>query len=312
VLESQRFFRVAALADADEGDVLDFAFDNCAAAAQAYRERMPQLTELVRALSIAELEVDGRYVEAEHDKVFESFGEMSLTADDLARFPDYLVCIPPDRNDASENAGLLEMLSSGLPAKVLVQTSDLFEETSIGTGRFAFGVRSARLATAAMALGGMFVCSRRARICTRCAPGSAAGWLPGAGAVQRVLRPGSGSRRAAALPGRCGRIAVARLSCLQLRGVGGRQLGGSLLAGEQPRRDDDWPVEDVEQVDTALQRITEPGRSRSPISRCATRAIRRTSPAARAAWSEAMRPAADWLALDESEAARRIRISGHR
>ena len=67
------------------------------------------------------------------------------------------MCIPPERNDAAENANLMEMLSSGLPVKVLVQTSDLLEEASIGTGHFAFGVRSARLATAAMGLGGMFV-----------------------------------------------------------------------------------------------------------------------------------------------------------
>ena len=107
-------------------------------------------------------------------------------------FPDYLVCIPPDRNDAPENAGLLEMLSSGLPAKVLVQTSDLFEETSIGTGRFAFGVRSARLATAAMALGGMFVLQSPSSnlYAVRAQIGRGPG-IRGAGAVQRVFRRGS-------------------------------------------------------------------------------------------------------------------------
>jgi len=158
VLESQRFFPAAEPAAAAVGDdSFEFAFDDCAAATKAFRERMPQLVALVKAMSVAELEVEGRYVDAEHDVVFEAFDELSLTSEELARFPDYLVCIPADRNDAPENAGLLEMLSSGLPAKVLVQTSDLFEETSIGTGHFAFGVRSARLATAAMALGGMFV-----------------------------------------------------------------------------------------------------------------------------------------------------------
>ena len=55
----------------------------------------PRWSALVKAISIAELEATGRYVEAEHDLVFEAFGEHSLTADDLARFPDYLVCIPP-------------------------------------------------------------------------------------------------------------------------------------------------------------------------------------------------------------------------
>ena len=87
-------------------------------AAHAYRERLAEVAELVKAISIAELEVQGRYIEAEHDLFFEAFDENALTADDLARFPDYLVCIPPDRNDAPENANLLEMLSSGLPVKV--------------------------------------------------------------------------------------------------------------------------------------------------------------------------------------------------
>ena len=158
VLESQRFFAAADPATAaDHGECFDFEFDNCAAAAQAFARRLGEVAGLVKALAIAELEARGRYVEAEHDLFFGAFDEHSLTADDLARFPDYLVCIPPERNNAPENANLMEMLSSGLPVKVLVQTSDLLEEASIGTGPFPFGVRSARLATTAMSLGGMFV-----------------------------------------------------------------------------------------------------------------------------------------------------------
>ena len=308
VLESQRFFRVAALADADEGDVFDFAFDNCAAAARAFRERMPQLTELVRALSIAELEAYGRYVEAEHDSVFESFGEMSLSADDLAPFPDYLVCIPPDRNDAPENAGLLEMLSSGLPAKVLVQTSDLFEETSIGTGRFAFGVRSARLATAAMALGGMFVLQSpssnlyalRARIGRGLAsPGPALFSVfsvpgPAAGALPPYLVA------AAALQSRA-------FPAFSYEASAGGNWAARFSLENNPRRDDDWPVENVEYVDTALQRVGEPWAfTFADVALCDARHSAHFARVARAAWSEAMLPAADWLALDESEAARRI------
>ena len=51
-----------------------------------------------------ELEADGRYVEADHDSFFEHFADRRLTPDDLAPFPDYLVCIPPDRNASPENA----------------------------------------------------------------------------------------------------------------------------------------------------------------------------------------------------------------
>jgi hypothetical protein len=308
VLESQRFFRVAALDEADGGDLFEFVFDNCAAAARAFRERMPQLTELVRALSIAELEADGRYVEAEHDKVFDSFGEMSLTADDLARFPDYLVCIPPDRNDAPENAGLLEMLSSGLPAKVLVQTSDLFEETSIGTGRFAFGVRSARLATAAMALGGMFVLQSpssnlyalRARIGRGLAsPGPAlfsVFWVagPAAGGLPSYLVA------AAALQSRA-------FPAFSYEASAGGNWAARFSLENNPRRDDDWPVENVDYVDTAQQRVTDPWAfTFADFALCDARHSAHFARVVRAAWSEAMLPAADWLALDESEAARRI------
>ena len=134
-----------------------FVFADCASAMAAFRQRLPQAVELLKALQVAELEGEGHYVEADHDPLFERFDVQSLDAKDFALLPDSLVLIAPDRNDAPENAPLLEMLSSGMPAKVLVQVSDLMEEAAFGTGRFAFGVRSARLATTAMGLGGMFV-----------------------------------------------------------------------------------------------------------------------------------------------------------
>ncbi len=182
---------------ADVGTVtaFEFAFDNCAAAAEAYRERLPRLVEVVKATAIAELEANGAYVEADHDPFFERYDENALTADDLALFPDYLVCIPAERNDAPENAGLIEMLSAGLPVKVLVQQTDLLEEASIGTGHFAFGVRSARLATTAMGLGGMFVLqATSADLYAMRERGRARAGGPWAGVVQRLrglarLRP---------------------------------------------------------------------------------------------------------------------------
>ncbi len=52
---------------------------------------------------------------------------------------------------------MMEMLSAGLPVKVLIEATDLLEEASVGTGHFAFGVRSVRLANTATGLGGVFV-----------------------------------------------------------------------------------------------------------------------------------------------------------
>jgi hypothetical protein len=47
----------------------------------------------------------------------------------------------------------MEMLSSGLPVKVLVETRDLLEESALGAGHFAFGVRTVRHGMTAMGLG---------------------------------------------------------------------------------------------------------------------------------------------------------------
>jgi hypothetical protein len=129
VLRSQPFFADEEAPNSVEH--FDFVFDNCAAAAAAWRVRLPRLTEVVKAIAIAELESSGAYVEADHDAFFERYDEGALTADDLALFPDYLVCIPAAHNDAPENAGLIDMLSAGLPVKVLVEQTDLLEEASI-------------------------------------------------------------------------------------------------------------------------------------------------------------------------------------
>ena len=155
VLRSQPFYPNPK--GAGEEAVYEFIFSDCATAIEAHRTRLPKLVEVVKSIAIAELEARGGYVEAHHDAFFDGYDEHALTADDLAQFPDYLVCIPPDRNAAPENAALLEMLSAGMPVKVLVQHTDLLEDAAIGQGHFAFGVRSARLATTAMGLGGMFV-----------------------------------------------------------------------------------------------------------------------------------------------------------
>jgi hypothetical protein len=233
---------------------------------------------------------------------FAAFGEMSLTADDLACFPDYLVCIPPDRNDVGER-GLARDLSSGLPAKVLVQTS------SIGTSRFAFGVRSApgdggdgagrdvrppspssNLYALRAQIGRGLASPGPALFSVFSVPGPAAGGLPpylvAAAALQSRAFPAFSYEASA-----------------------GGNWAARFSLENNPRRDDDWPVENVEYVDTALQRVTEPWAfTFADFPLCHARHSAHFARVARAAWSEAMLPAADWPALDESEAARRIRI----
>jgi hypothetical protein len=153
VLNSQRFCAEGADA-AVKG--YGFVFDSCGSALKAYRERLPRLVELARALVIAELEIDGQYSPGRHDAVFEAYGAAGLDTAELAFFPDYLVCIADADLDAQENARLMEILSSGLPIKVLLQVDDL-TGASAEPGAQAPGMRSRQLASLAMGLNEVYV-----------------------------------------------------------------------------------------------------------------------------------------------------------
>ncbi len=308
VLESQRFFAAAGTTDDGEaGETYGFVFDNCAAAARAFAERLDDVVALVKALAVAELEVQGRYVESEHDLYFEAFDGHALTADDLARLPDYLVCIAPDRNEAPENANLMEMLSSGLPVKVLVQTADLFDEASIGTGRFAFGVRSARLATAAMGLGGMFVLqtssSNLLALRNRVGQGLACrgpalfSVFTGVVRADGVLPPYLVS--AAAMQSRA-------FPAFTYDAAAGGNWATRFSLENNPQPDDDWPVLTLEYADSALQRASEAcAFTFADFALCDDRHAAHFALVPRERWGASMVPAADWLALDEGDAAQR-------
>ncbi len=118
-LSAQRFFGPPdAAADAD---VHRFEFSSVAAALAAFGERLPELARLLKALRIAELEVEGGYVEAVHDEYFDAFDEESVTPGDLQFFPDYLVCL--EAGDPGAQGTLAEALSSGVPLKVVVHAA---------------------------------------------------------------------------------------------------------------------------------------------------------------------------------------------
>jgi len=305
VLSRQPFWPGARAVDAlPEG----LRFDDCASATNAFRERLPQAVELLKAIEVAQLEVAGRYVEAEHDPVFAGFDPHSLGAEDFALLPDALVCIPPERNDAPENAGLLDMLSSGMPVKVLVQVSDLLEEAAFGSGHFAFGVRSARLATTAMGLGGMFVLqaaasalpSLKARVARGMAcrgPGLftvfAGSPAPAAG-LPRYLTSAAAAK-ARAFPSFCYDAAAGANWAARFSLDGNRNV------------EEDWALESVEFADDDLQRVVEPWAfTYADFALTDRRHAAHFAALPRARWHAGQMPAADWLRLPESEAAGRL------
>ncbi len=157
VLGAQKFYPSAdpAAKKTAAAKPYSFLFDGCAGALAAFRERMPRLIELAKAIAIAELEIDGQYSESKHDALFEQFGANGLDPQDLAPFPDYLVCVNAEKMLAEEHAELMEILSSGLPIKVLLQLDDILEVSA--EGNFAAGMRSRQIANMAIGLNEVYV-----------------------------------------------------------------------------------------------------------------------------------------------------------
>ena len=158
-LRTQRFFPPAA--DSDKwigvGEPYSFRFETCADAVAAYRERLPKMTELAKAMAVAKLETDGEYNDARHDAFFADFGDNGLDADDIAAFPDYLICLRSADFRAAESDLILRAFFAGMPAKLVVQTDDLLEQSPIRDEYLIAGLRGRQLASTAIGVGATYV-----------------------------------------------------------------------------------------------------------------------------------------------------------
>lgn len=151
VLEAQPFFVDAA----PHGDACSFVFRNSASLLAAWRERMPKMIALSKAIAIAELEVDGAYVEAQHDALFDTYAAHGLGEDDLAAFPDYLLWLHEPA--PAEQGQLAALLAGNLPVKVLVQFDDLLDEAALGHGERVLSGRAKQVTDGAIGLNNVFV-----------------------------------------------------------------------------------------------------------------------------------------------------------
>ena len=304
ILQSQPFFPDPRLAARRESvATFNYRFDNCAAAAIAYRDRLPMLANVIKALSIAELEVDGAYDEAKHDAFFAHFDDSALSSDDIAMFPDYLVCIPLERNDAPENAGLMDMLSAGLPVKVLVETSDLLEEAPVGTGHFAFGVRSTRLANTVTGLGGVFVVqTTSSNLHALGEPLARAFAHRGAGLVSVYAGAGATGElplyltAAAAMESRA-------FPAFTYDPYAGDNIAARFSLEDNPQSAADWPVEPFEYADERQQRVIEETPfTVADFALCDPRFSAHFARVPRERWNALMIPADEWLAREPKSA----------
>jgi hypothetical protein len=158
-LRAQRFYSPAGDGEKgiDVGEPYAFVFEKCSDAVAAYRERLPKMVELAKAIAVARLEIAGEYSEARHDAFFEEFGDNGLDPEQLAGFPDYLICLRAADLSASESDLLLLAFVAGMPAKIVIQTDDVLEQSPIGSEYVFSGLRSRQLASTAIGLGAYYV-----------------------------------------------------------------------------------------------------------------------------------------------------------
>ncbi|HEX6810536.1 MAG TPA: hypothetical protein VF384_02830 [Planctomycetota bacterium] len=152
-LASQRFCGThESRGGCDVAPAHEFVFHSCSAATYAYRERFPAMLELAKALAMAELEVDGRYREETHGRLFAAWTSADADPEAFESFPEYLVCGDAERMSDVDSVHCLEAIASDLPIKVLVQANDLFEPAGHGAA-----LPARLLASSALAAGSAFV-----------------------------------------------------------------------------------------------------------------------------------------------------------
>jgi len=306
-LRSQRFFAPAVDSASRRADAaaFGFAFGTAGEVLAAFHERLPSMIELTKAMAIAQLEVDGRYSEASHDAFFATFDEGAIGPEDVARFPDYLVCL----KDASAAADvpLMQLLSSGVPVKVLVEVDDVLEDASLGRGNFAFGVRNVQLASMALGLTDTYVLQSSSSNLLRMRPAIGRGLATAGPALFSVFSP---SRGASGLP-----VYMVAAAALQSRAFpafvydpsAGPDLADRFSLQDNPDPGSDWTVADFEYADAELQRVAERlAFTFVDFLACDPRHARHFARLPYAAWGDDLVPVADWLSKPDAAATGRV------
>lgn len=283
------------------------AFANCRDAQAAFRNRLPEIIDVVKAIAIAELEIEGRYLEATHDPFFADFDESSVGAKDLSLFPDYLVCIESETLHGTENAGLMEVLASEMPIKVVVQVSDVLEEPALRV-RQGFAAPAAQLGRMAMGLGNVYVLQSSSSHLYQARRRILAGLAYTGPALFSVF---SGSPRGAGtLPPYL--LAAAAMQSRAFPAftydpAAGPDWATRFALDGNPQPEADWPVHEFGYEDEAHQSLTEPvAFTFADFVVCDPRYARHFAVVPRAEWNGSMVPVGSSLAGDSAAAAGKV------
>ncbi len=133
------------------------AIDSCVEALKLLDAEMQRIVELFRAVRIARLEVENRYDEARHDAFFAAFDQEQLTPEELRGLPPLFVHIDGRHLDAENKSALIEILSSDLPIKVVLELYVIPDTLPLAAGQAGFGGWSTSLGSMATGLRTAFV-----------------------------------------------------------------------------------------------------------------------------------------------------------
>ncbi|MEJ2721563.1 MAG: hypothetical protein P8181_10570 [bacterium] len=136
---------------------IDVIENDCAAAVHRFVDQMQTLVDFFKAVRIAKLEKDNRYHAPVHDAFFARFGVIHLTVDEFALCPPVLLSLTNEFFAGPDKGAVLDILSAGIPIKVLVQLDDLFYNGKTAADLSVTLSWPARLANLATALNHVFV-----------------------------------------------------------------------------------------------------------------------------------------------------------
>jgi len=235
-----------------------FRFTTCTGALAAWRERYPILVGVARAIAMAELEIAGDYREDRHDVFFEDYGADGLSPDDIGLFADYLVCVNAANLDAAEQAALMEILSSGLPMKILVQKDDILAESAPGRGGQGFARNPPHFAHMALGLGHVYVLQVPASHLLRCSGRIADGVTYAGTALYSVFSGATGSN--GDLPAYLVAAAAAESRAFPVFAydpAAGADWASRFSLSGNPQPEADWPEHRLEYEDGERSRVRE-------------------------------------------------------
>jgi hypothetical protein len=259
------------------------------------------MVELAKAITMAKLETEGEYSEARHDPFFAEFGANGLDPDDIAAFPDYLICLRAADLRATECDLVMQAFVAGMPAKVVVQTDDLLEQSPI-TGEFLFSeLRGRQLVSTMMGFGTYYILQSSSSGLIRLREQIVRGLAFRGPALFSVFSGANGT----GIPPYLAAAAAAEsraFPAFTYDPSAGADWASRFSLQANAQRDLDWPLQRLDYEDEAQQLVSETlAFTFVDFMACDPRCARHFAQVPRAKWADDMLPVAELLAREAKD-----------